>query len=166
MLFKPIQDDKARVRFVRTLARLCHKQETRQPKAVKRKRVGLVACEPNSLSFSKKPKKGTDSVERSPPNQDCEMVNENDLEARSRQLFPTVAPHPICLICIGNEEFSDERRMRCIPRKDVLRKHVEMHFRLNELQPQFQCRHPRCSDILVDMMHFKRHALDVHGLSH
>jgi hypothetical protein len=128
MLFKPIQDDNTRIRFVRTLARLCYKQETRKLQAFKRKRVGLVSCEPIDLSFSKKTKKGNDSVERSPLNQDCKMVNENVLEARSRQLFPTVASYLICLICIGNEEFSDERRMRCILRKDVLRKHVETHF--------------------------------------
>jgi hypothetical protein len=75
-------------------------------------------------------------------------------------------PHPICLICIGNEEFSDERRMRCIPRKDVLKKHVETHFRLAELQSESQCRHPRCSVVLADVVHFKRHALEVHGVSH
>jgi hypothetical protein len=28
MLFKPIQNNKARIMFVRTLAQLCHKQET------------------------------------------------------------------------------------------------------------------------------------------
>jgi hypothetical protein len=174
MLFKPFQDDKARKKFVQTLATLSHKQETRQPQAFKRKRGGLVACKANGSSFSNKRKKGTDSVERSPLNQECEIVKEelntpqreNVMELRSRQLFPTVAPHPICLICIGNKEFSDERRMRCIPRKDVLKKHVETHFRLAKPQSEFQCHHPRCSDVLVDMVHFKRHALEVHGVSH
>tara|TARA_R110002003_G_scaffold2468_2_gene24368 strand:+ start:676 stop:1506 length:831 start_codon:yes stop_codon:yes gene_type:complete len=110
MLFKPIQDDKARVRFVRTLARLCHKQETRQPKAVKRKQVSLVSCEANGLSFSNKRKKGIHGVEKRPMHQDCEVAKGefdapncgNVLEIRSRQLFPIVAPHPMCLICIGN----------------------------------------------------------------
>ncbi|EMD65860.1 hypothetical protein COCSADRAFT_310320 [Bipolaris sorokiniana ND90Pr] len=174
MLFKPIQDDRVRVRFVRTLARLCHKQETRQPKAFKRKKVGLAAYEANGSFFSNKRNKGTNGVEKSPLNQDYEIVKEQHdasargqtLEIRSRQQFPTMAPHPICLFCIGNEQFSYERRMRCIPRKDVLKKHVETHFRAAELQSAFQCRHPSCSDILVDMMHFKRHALDVHGVSH
>jgi hypothetical protein len=174
MLFKPIQDDKARVKFVQTLARLCHRQETRQRKAFKRKGVGLVTREANGSYLSNKRKKGTDGVKKSPLNHDCEIVNEelnvprreNDLEVRSQQLFPTTAPHPICLICIGNEEFSFERRMRCIPRKDVLKKHVETHFRLAALQSEFQCRHPSCSDMLVGIMHFKRHALDVHGVCH
>lgn len=174
MLFKPIQDDKARVRFVRTLARLCHKQETRQPKALKRKKVSLVACEVNGSPSSSKRKKGADGFGKSPINQDGEIVKDEldvpkrrkVLEKRSWQLYPTVLPYPVCLICIGNEEFSYERRMRHVRRKDVLKKHVESHFRLPELQSGFPCRHPSCSDMLVDMMHFKRHARDVHGVSH
>lgn len=136
--------------------------------------MGLAAYEANGSFFSNKRNKGTNGVEKSPLNQDYEIVKEQHdasargqtLEIRSRQQFPTMAPHPICLFCIGNEQFSYERRMRCIPRKDVLKKHVETHFRAAELQSAFQCRHPSCSDILVDMMHFKRHALDVHGVSH
>ncbi|KAF1838361.1 hypothetical protein BDW02DRAFT_636434 [Decorospora gaudefroyi] len=146
MLFKPIQDDKAR--------------------AFKRKKAALVACEDNGSSFSKKRRKDSDLV--------CEIVKQdldapqrgNILEVGSAQLYPTMIPHPVCLICIGNKEFSYERRMRHIPRKDVLKKHVETHFRLPELQSEFLCRHPSCSDHLVDMMHFKRHALDVHGVAH
>ncbi|KAF1343436.1 hypothetical protein EJ07DRAFT_149673, partial [Lizonia empirigonia] len=157
MLFKPIQDDKARAKF-----------------AFKRKKVGLLACEANGSSFSNKRKKGTNGFEKSPLNQACEIVKEeldaprreDILEVGSGQLYPTVLPHPVCLICIGNEEFSHERRIRHVPRKDVLKKHVETHFRLPELQSEFQCRHPSCSDMLVDMMHFKRHALDVHGVAH
>jgi hypothetical protein len=34
MLFKPIQDGKARVKFVQTLATLSHKQETWQPQVL------------------------------------------------------------------------------------------------------------------------------------
>ncbi|CAN9360413.1 unnamed protein product [Alternaria alternata] len=75
MLFKPIQDDKGRVRFVRTLARLCHKQETRQPRTFKRKRVDLVACEASGSSSSNKRKKGTD-------NQDYETEKEELNAAR------------------------------------------------------------------------------------
>lgn len=175
MLFKPAQDDKARVRFVRTLARLCQKQETRQPKAFKRKKVGLIAYEADGSSFSNKRKKCTDGLEKSPLHQVCEIVKEeldvpqpveDVLEVRSGQLYPTVLPHPVCLICIGNEEFSYERRIRHVPRRDVLKKHVENHFRLSELQSEFVCRHPSCSDMLFGMMHFKRHAFDVHGVSH
>jgi hypothetical protein len=93
--------------------------------------VSLVAGKANGLSYLNKRKKGTD-------NQDCAIAkeeldaprHENILEVQSQQLFPIEAPHPICLICIGNEEFSDEQRMRCISQKNILKKHVEMHFRL------------------------------------
>ena len=174
MLFKPIQDDRVRVRFVRTLARLCHKQETRQLKAFKRKNVGLAAYEAKGSSFSNNRNKGTNGIEKRPINQDGEIV-EDELDVPKRRkvlevqpgtLYPTVLPYPVCLICIGNKEFSYERRMRHIPRKDVLKKHVETHFRLPELQSGFACRHPSCSNMLVDLMHFKRHALDIHGVSH
>ncbi|KAF2024834.1 hypothetical protein EK21DRAFT_77812 [Setomelanomma holmii] len=155
MLFKPIHDDRAR--------------------AVKRKHAGLVSLEINGLSFSNKRKKGTDGIEKSLRNQVCDTVKaepdtirpvEDVLEIRSGQLYPIVLPHPVCLICIGNAEFSYERRMRHVPRKDVLKKHVENHFRLPVYQSGFLCRHPSCSDLLVDMIHFKRHALDVHGVAH
>jgi hypothetical protein len=173
MLFKPIHDDMARAAFVRTLAELCHKQETRRPKAAKRK-AGLVVCEGNGPSSSSKRKKGDGCFKTTPLTQQGEIAKEqlnvlqrgNLLEIPSQQLFPLVLPHPVCLICIGNEEFTDERRMRCIPRRDVLKKHVETHFRLTDFQTGFQCLHPRCSDMLVGMMHFKRHALDVHGVRH
>ncbi|KAF1364070.1 hypothetical protein EJ07DRAFT_162583 [Lizonia empirigonia] len=81
MLFKPIQDDKAR--------------------AFKRKKAALVACEDNGSSFSNKRRKDADLV--------CEIVKQdldapqrgNILEIGSAQLYPTVIPHPVCLICIG-----------------------------------------------------------------
>jgi hypothetical protein len=173
MLFKPFQDDKSRVKFVQTLARLCHKQETRRPKAFKRKQVAPVA-EANTSSFSNKRQKDANGYEKSLVNEDCEIMKgelntpqrENILGIGSGQLYPIVLPYPVCLICIGNGEFSYERRMRHIPRKDVLQKHVNNHLRQPELQSEFPCRHPSCSETLVDMMHFKRHALDVHGVTY
>ncbi|KAF1358608.1 hypothetical protein EJ07DRAFT_166844 [Lizonia empirigonia] len=154
MLFKLFQNDKAR--------------------AFKRKKVDLVESEADGSYSLNKRKKGADGFERSPLKQDGEIAKEQldapqrekALEVRSRQLYPTVLPHPVCLICIGNEEFSYEGRIRHVPRKDVLKKHVEAHFRLPELQSEFPCRHPSCSYMLANMMHFKRHALDVHGVSH
>ncbi|KAF2194702.1 hypothetical protein K469DRAFT_547808 [Zopfia rhizophila CBS 207.26] len=80
--------------------------------------------------------------------------------------YPMVLPHPVCLICIGNDEFSYEKRMRPKPRKDVLKKHVETHFQLPEYQKEFECRHPKCSAQLENMVHFKRHAYEIHGVSH
>jgi hypothetical protein len=170
MLFKPIQDDKSRIRFVRSLARVCRKQETQQRKAFKRKKANSVVCEANGSYSSNKRKRGGNYSEKSLLNQDSELAK-NELntlqhgkvfEVQSQQLFPTVLPHPVCLICIGNEEFSYERRIHHIPRKDVLKKHLETHFRLPEFQSAFQCCHPNCSNMLLDMRHFKRHAFDIH----
>jgi hypothetical protein len=76
---------------MRTLARLCYRQETRLPQAFKRKRVGLVICKANSLSFLNKRKKSTANVKRSPRNLDYNIVieevnllqRENFLEVQS-----------------------------------------------------------------------------------
>jgi hypothetical protein len=129
----------ARAAFMRTLAELCHKQETRRLKAAKQM-AGLVVCEDNRLSSSSKRKKGDGCFKTTPLTQQGEIAKEqlnvlqrgNLLEVPSQQLFLLVLPHPVCLICIGNEKFTDERRIRCIPRRDVLKKHVETHFRLTD----------------------------------
>ena len=80
--------------------------------------------------------------------------------------YPMMLSHPVCLICISNDEFTYETRMRPIPRKDILKKHVAAHFRLPEYQRGFECRHLKCSTQLEGIVHFKRHAYDVHGVSH
>jgi hypothetical protein len=174
MLFKPFQNNKAWEKFVRTLAKLCHKQETPQPKLVKQKKVDFVVYENNELSSSNKQKKSADGFEKSSLIQDYKTANEQlnalqrgqILEVQSQQPFPTVLLYLVCLLCIGNEELSYNRRMRHIPRKDVLRRHVETHFQLSKLGSGFQCCHPSCSGMLENMMHFKAHAFDVHRVSH
>ena len=80
--------------------------------------------------------------------------------------YPIMLSHLVCLICIGNDEFTYEKWMRPMPRKDVLKKHVATHFRLPEYQRGFECRHLKCSTQLEGIMHFKRHAYDVHGVFH
>lgn len=77
MLFRPFQDDNARVKFVQTLARLCLKQETRRLKVFKRKQVALVACKADTLSFSNTRQKDADGSEKSLVNKDCEIVKED-----------------------------------------------------------------------------------------
>lgn len=42
MLFQPFEDEKTRVQFVRVLIKLGGKQETRRPKALKRKMAVVV----------------------------------------------------------------------------------------------------------------------------
>ncbi|KAI9668710.1 MAG: hypothetical protein M1817_005194 [Caeruleum heppii] len=84
MLFKPIRDDKARVRFVHTLARLCHKQETRKPKACRQKSMGLVVCEANGSCPSNQRKKRADGFEKSLLTHDGEIAKEG-LDAQKRK---------------------------------------------------------------------------------
>ena len=57
MLFKPFKNDKARIKFIYTLARLCHRQETPQRKASKRKETDFVIFESHEASFVSKRKK-------------------------------------------------------------------------------------------------------------
>lgn len=64
------------------------------------------------------------------PIQELDLLQRNTTtEIQSPQEFPKVSPHPVCLICIGNEELSHERRLHHVPRKDVLKKHVKVHFK-------------------------------------
>jgi hypothetical protein len=101
--------------FVRTLAKLCYKQETWRLKAAKRK-AGLVVCEANRLSSSIKRKKGGGCFKTTPLTKQGEIAKEdldalqrgNLLKILSQQLYLLVLPHLVCLICIGNEEFTDE----------------------------------------------------------
>jgi hypothetical protein len=167
MLFKPFESDRARVRFISTLARLCHLQETRNPKALKRKMDFIEDCVSSSLP---KHKKNIDSSSTKPIGPGSSFVKYElptpDEEVVEIHQYPKKLPHPVCLLCLGNKEFSYERRMRHIPRKDVLKKHIKSHFKDLEYQGEFECRHPACSVWLDGMEHFMRHALDEHGAFH
>jgi hypothetical protein len=77
-----------------------------------------------------------------------------------------ILPYPVCLLWLGNEDLSYEWRMRHIPRKDVLEKHIMVHFKDPQYQGEFVCRHPSCLRKLNGMGHFMRHALDVHHVHH
>ncbi|KAL5406034.1 hypothetical protein PMIN06_011235 [Paraphaeosphaeria minitans] len=165
MLSKPFKNDRARVRHIHTLARLCRLQETPRPKARKRK----VDCGEDLVSSLKaggsliKPRELDIRFEMCAP---TPFRGEGVTDAQSHHLYPTILPHPVCLLCIGQEERSYERRMRHIPRKDVLKKHIKVHFKDPQYQREFECRHPSCSEKLDGMGHFMRHALDVHRVCH
>ncbi|KAF9730257.1 hypothetical protein PMIN01_12190 [Paraphaeosphaeria minitans] len=75
-----------------------------------------------------------------------------------------IPPHPVCLLCIGRGSY--EWRMRPIMRKNVLKKHIKVHFKDPQYQGEFECRHPSCSEKLDGIGHFMRHALDAHGVCH
>lgn len=165
MLSKPFKNDRARVRHIHTLARLCRLQETPRPKARKRK----VDCVEDSVSSSKEGGPLIKSIGLEIRFEQCGPATsrgEGVADAQSCHLYPMILPHPVCLLCIGQEEGSYEWRMRHIPRKDVLKKHVKVHFKDVQYQGEFECRHPSCSERLKSMGHFMRHALDIHGVCH
>ncbi|KAL5404076.1 hypothetical protein PMIN04_012660 [Paraphaeosphaeria minitans] len=148
MLSKPFKDDRARVRHIHTLTRLCRLQETPRPKARKRK----LDCVEDPVSSSKADGDFTNPTGLKIRFERCEPTaskDEGDADAPSH-LYPMIPPHPVCLLCIGQGSY--EWRMRPIPRKDVLKKHIKVHFK----DPQYQ----------DGMGHFMRHALDVHGVCH
>jgi hypothetical protein len=113
ILFKPIEDDKTRVKFVRALIKLCRRQETGCQRHRSESRLtGL--CIPMGLRASKRQvllyliglHKNFDLLQR---NTIVIICLPQDLHI--------VSPHPICLTCSGSEELSHERRLRHVPRK-------------------------------------------------
>lgn len=202
MLFTPIQDDTTRVKFVCTLIKLCRRQETRQPKASKRKdaewdaytggnsskriKIGSIPDkglrDSDPLRHVTRPKaskrKEIEWDDGHPSTRtDVGRISAKDLrDSESLQLVTTVEtqslpdfsirpPYPLCLICVGNEEFTYERRLKPW-RKDSLKRHIKVHFKETQYQDKFECRHPACSEKLYGIGHFMRHALDVHGVCH
>lgn len=161
MLFKPVQNDGMRAKFVRLLIQLCRRQETRRPKSSKRKKTEWVVCAGETLNKRNKQfsvaEKGLQEFEPHQRNATGKI--------QSLQDFPIALRYPICLICIGNKEFTHERRLK-LWRKDSLKRHIEVHFKESEYQAEFECRHPSCSEKLNGIGHFMRHALDVHGVCH
>lgn len=171
MLSKPFKDDRERLIFTRTLARLCQQQETRQPKALRRKNWEFVEHD-SGAPLTKRHKADTARAEKRFYCHSSDLVRQeldsddgDTGEIKTHDLYPIVLPYPVCLICIGGR-FPYERRMKHIPRKDVLQKHVARHFQQLEYQNGFQCLHPQCAIMLDGIVHFKRHALDVHGVVH
>jgi hypothetical protein len=128
MLFKPFEDEKARIKFIRALARLRRRQETAKRTAAKRKKSDFVIFQGND-THSKSKRRKRDA--RNTPELSMFEADENK-PVESLLLYPTVLPLPVCLICIGNKEFTYKRRMHPVPQKDVLKKHVEAHFQLPE----------------------------------
>ncbi|KAL5405073.1 hypothetical protein PMIN06_010286 [Paraphaeosphaeria minitans] len=130
MLSKPFKNDRARVQHIYNLAQLCGLQETPRSKARKRK----VDCVEDSTSSSKADDPRTKRTrleirfERDEP---TASKGEGDTDALYH-LYPMIPPHPICLLCIGQGSY--EWRMRPIPRKDVLKKHIKAHFK----DPQYR----------------------------
>ncbi|KAH7111146.1 hypothetical protein B0J11DRAFT_543970 [Dendryphion nanum] len=173
MLFKPFEREKARIRFISTLARLCHRQETRQPKALKRKKMEFVTCDSYRAPSPRMRRKVVGEFESSPRSQVSKVVEEPDtpgcgeiVEARSQRPFPVAAPYLICGFCANNEQLSDKAQMKHWERRDVLNKHEDIHFRDSRYQGVFTCPYPNCVDMVDGRMHWNRHSLDKHKIRH
>jgi hypothetical protein len=170
MVFRPFQDEQMRVQFVRALINLSRKQETRRPKAVKRKMDTVVGPCKQSCSPSERHQSSLAPSLHARDQETAVVGKDSDLapcEEVREGLYPKVFPYPVCLICVGNSAFSHERRLRPWPRKDVLNKHINAHFKDPEFQAAFACRHPICQGVMLDgIPHFKRHALDAHKVAH
>jgi hypothetical protein len=174
MIFKPFSGEKARIQYVWMLARLSQLQEARRSKPLKR--VALNSADESEQSTF--PSAEHQDSQRgpgllmSPKRRRTGTVTQLSCEGRApgekqySDVFPLLLDQPVCLICIGNKQFTDKRRLRHISRRDLLNKHLETHFRCKPYQQRFECRHPRCRDILEDKQHFKRHALEVHGVTY
>jgi hypothetical protein len=104
---------------------------------MKRPKAGSIVMESYGKPFPWKRKKTGESRQSCLPIHDHNGVEQEPKV--HRQLYPTVPPHPVCGICIGNEQSSYEHRMKHWERKDVLNKHVDIHFRDPAYQDEFTC---------------------------
>lgn len=133
-------------------------QHVLQPKASKRKNIewdnGNSSTQTEVSRISAKGLRDSESPQRI-----------TTVETQSLPDFPIRSPYPLCLICVGNEEFTYERRLKTW-RKDSLKRHIKVHFEEPKYQGEFECRHPSCSEKLDGIEHFMRHALDEHGVCH
>ncbi|KAL5401075.1 hypothetical protein PMIN03_011829 [Paraphaeosphaeria minitans] len=82
--------------------------------------------------------------------------------------FPLVCDPRQCLFCIGDERPPIAQRMFCYSRVAKMWDHIEdEHLRRFAPDATFPCPHPICRKEGVPLdgvLHFKRHAQDVHGI--
>jgi hypothetical protein len=180
MLFKPIEKDRTRVKFINALARLFPLRETRRPKATKRAAISFVLERPEESTAAKR-KKNTDGskkcatsrsdqlIERGPYQSNCDQSDcEDAMVNQPRHRYPNVPPYPVCGFCYGdkNKHLPHLQRVKHWLRRDVLNNHVNRHFRGTEYQGNFVCPYPECSNVLSGPMDFKRHSLEKHKVAH
>ena len=82
--------------------------------------------------------------------------------------FPLICHRTQCIICIGNERYSHEKRTRCFPRPSHMMDHVEnVHLKYRAANERINCDHPVCRSngiVLNDVKLFKNHVATVHGI--
>lgn len=90
---------------------------------------------------------------------------------------PDLSPTPMeilchktqCIFCIGNERYSDEKRLRSFRRVSHMMDHVEdVHLRYLAPDDKVSCDHPVCKSegvVLNNVNHFKNHIQIMHGIT-
>jgi hypothetical protein len=172
---------KTRIKFVYKLSRLCHRQESRWFSPCRRiptqargekhavsdvdnakapKRLRLSVLEPHDSV-------GPQALENVEKNGDVDSasIKVEDVEPL-QDSYPIVFTYPVCLICIGDEQFSYEERIRPFARKDSLQRHINLHVEKGVFNQGMECKHPNCSDWLDDVQHFMSHAARIHHVFH
>jgi hypothetical protein len=94
-----------------------------------------------------------------------QTMQEDSLTASS---FPLVCDPRQCLFCIGDESPPLAQRMFCYSRVAKMMDHIEdEHLRRFAPDATIPCPHPTCRNevvLLGGVLHFKRHAYDVHRI--
>lgn len=184
LMSKPASSDEDLILRIRTLANLCHKQETRRlsPATGQKRKQAEPTTEQNQRPAScrkrtqfefvteqyQPPALGKHSKSRSP----CTHSKANETGTNNQQTvtelqIPMLLGARMCGFCLCTESLPREKRMKVYERQDVFDKHIGAHFRGDpKLQAEFQCYHPSCTTLLKDSEDFKRHDLDVHGVRH
>jgi hypothetical protein len=170
MLFKPISTEQIRIKFVYAMARLFKLRETRSSKATKRKatksiiRTGVSSASARPTEIAPSPKKRKISLDDKLLEQGRDLSGYEDMtDVHPQYFYPGVPGHPVCGFCYGNKQLSHEGRTKSWPRKDVLRKHVNTHFRDDKCR---RCPFPSCPVFLGGEEHYWRHSLEVHNVAH
>ncbi|KAL1591522.1 hypothetical protein SLS60_011914 [Paraconiothyrium brasiliense] len=184
IMSEPASSDGDLILRIRTLASLCHKQETRRlsPAAGQKRKHADFTTEENQPPASRRkrtqiefiteqyqpPALGKHSKSRSP----CAHTEVNESGTNNQQRgteleFPMFLGARVCGFCLRTRSLPNEKRMKVYERQDVFDKHIGAHLRGDPtLQAEFQCYHPSCTTLLKDPEDFKRHDLDVHGVRH
>jgi hypothetical protein len=128
-----------RIKFVHNLARLCHRQESRKSSPIKRPEPHEGVQDPKRMRSLT----GVhDWSEPCTPSKACDSVVEEaeDVELIDKA-YPMRFERPICLICIGDEQKSREKHLRPFARKDVLKRHLNLHVKHGVFKDGFPTQH-------------------------
>jgi len=178
---------KIRAKFIRNLARLCQRQESRWSAALHHQKLQLnrfKGGEAEKLKGAPGRKRklsetGDGDARKSPrllkvAFDDAENVHQPQDKTRTilpvqddsvgiiQNLYPMVFTYPVCLICIGNEQLSYAERMRPFKRKYTLQKHLNAYIQQGVFDMEFECKHAYCSERVFGITLFKNHAARVH----